>query len=104
MPIASLSSDPCRTQADLSKDVLTVKLSSDLLQRLRIGDRPSKRRANHAAVLEVARLIGLTDADTWNKVGTSRSNDVWNKTIGWLDEHYPDWRGYRVTVREVAVA
>jgi hypothetical protein len=32
-----------------------------------------------------------------------KDNDWWNEAINWLDENYPNWRGYEAPeVREVA--
>lgn len=72
-----------------------VRLSQDLLDRLKVpklkGKAASEVPGFRNAVFEVAQTVGTTSCrDSWGW----GYGDEWNKTIDWLDENYPGWRGY----------
>lgn len=75
-----------------------MELSDKLLSRLKIGNRPSMKSVDADALLEVARIAGIVQAAVtdWGDARFTRAYNPWNRTIDWLDDHYPDWRGWRV--------
>lgn len=53
------------------------------------------RQLDARTMAKVAECFGL-DANP-----TSKLDGWWNDTISLLDQHYPDWRGYRVHYRHL---
>jgi len=73
-------------------------LSTELLERLRTGDRPSVKGVDFEALLEAAKCYGHASKEL-RGFGDDALN-IREKTIDALDRDYPGWRGYPVPETE----
>ena len=71
------------------------KLSQDLLDRLRMGDRPSREnRLDPEALREAAIALGIIHGAAVNETGNELGWAWWNSTICELNRIHPGWRGW----------
>ncbi len=77
-----------------------IRLSQDLLDRLKMKQGKGTTRSVRIALLEVAQIIGAMPKGSGLK-DLKHHSGAWSGTIDWLDLHYPLWRGYEVEIEVV---
>jgi len=73
-------------------------IPTELLERLRTGDRPSLRSVDFEALLEAAKCYGYASKELQGFGGDALN--VRERTIDSLDRDHPGWRGYPVPETE----